>query len=111
LTVSKNSGQQEQLKIDLLPDYAVISVKSTVLLKSITICDNFIKDVSPELEWFSSDPSVASVDQNGRVYSKSTGETEITCRYRRYGKQECRIAVVEALPGVEVAAIDREMSR
>jgi hypothetical protein len=109
--VSKETDKQEQIKIDLLPGYVVMPVKSSASLKSVTTYDNFIKDVSPELEWFSSNPSVASVDQSGRVYAVATGETEITCRYRGTLSRKCKVTVVQMMSEEEARAVNSQVAR
>jgi len=109
LEVFQNKEQQERLKIDLLPSYLILPVKSSVSLKSVAIYDNFIKEISPELEWFSSNPSVAFVNQLGLVYAKNTGEAEITCRYRGTVSRKCKVTVVEAIPQPDSEFIKREL--
>lgn len=101
LEVAENAGQQGQLKIDLLPSYAVLPIKSSISFKSVAIYDNFIKEIAPELEWFSSNPSVAFVNQLGLVYARGVGEAEITCRYKGKVSRKCRVTVVEIIPDSE----------
>jgi uncharacterized protein YjdB len=86
-----------------------LPVKSSVSLKSVAIYDNFIKEISPELEWFSSNPSVAFVNQLGLVYAKNTGEAEITCRYRGTVSRKCKVTVVEIIPQSDSEVIKREL--
>ena len=107
--VSENADQQGQSKIDLLPAYAILPLKSSVLLKSVAVYDNFVKEVAPELEWSSSNPSVAFVNQFGLVYAKGTGEAQITCRYRGLISRKCKVTVVETIPESELAIIQNEL--
>ena len=109
LEVSENAEQQGQLKIDLLPSYAVLPLKSSVSFKSVAIYDNFIKDVSPELEWSSSNPSVAFVNQFGLVYAKDVGEADIICRYRGVVSKKCKVSVVEEISEPELLLIKNEL--
>ena len=109
LEVSEDTDQQERLKIDLLPSYAVLSLKSSVSFKSVAIYDNFVKEIAPELEWFSSHPSVAFVNQLGLVYAIGLGEAEITCRYRGTVSRKCKVTVVEMIPEPETVFIKNEL--
>lgn len=83
--------------------------KSNVSLKSVAIYDNFVKEIAPELEWFSSNPSVAFVNQLGLVYAKGIGEAEITCRYRGTVSRKCKVTVVETISDPELALIKNEL--
>jgi uncharacterized protein (UPF0147 family) len=109
LEVSENTEQQEGLKIDLLPSYAVLPLKSSVSFKSVAIYSNFVKEISPELEWFSSNPSVAFVNQLGVVYARGLGEAEIACRYGGKESRKCKVTVVEMLPDSETLFIKNEL--
>ena len=109
LEVSENTEQQGRLKIYLLPAYAVISLKSSISLKSVAVYDSFVKEIAPELEWSSSNPSVAFVNQFGLVYAKGTGEAEITCRYRGLISRKCKVTIVETIPESELVVIRNEL--
>lgn len=61
--------------------------------------------ISPEdasdrtVSWTSSNPNVATIDNEGRVSAKSVGETEITVTTRDGGKTDtCKVTVIQ-LPG------------
>ncbi|MDO9573314.1 MAG: hypothetical protein Q7J37_05485 [Candidatus Omnitrophota bacterium] len=101
--------QQGGLKIELLPGYVVLPLNSNVILKSVAIYDNFVKEISPELEWFSTDPSIAFVNQLGLVYARGIGEAEITCRYRGRESRKCRITVVGVISESEATLINDEL--
>ena len=109
LEITQNSQQQERLQIDLLPSYAVLPIRSSAALKSVAIYDNFIKEIAPELEWFSSNPSVAFVSQAGLIYAKGVGDAEITCLYKGTLSKKCKVTVVEMIPESESLLIKREL--
>ena len=110
LEVSQGTEQQERFRIDLLPGYIVLPLKSSFPLKNIAVYDNFIKDVSLELEWSSSNPAVAFVDQSGVVYAnKNIGFTDITCYYRGKLSRKCKVAVVAAISESDRVLIDQEL--
>ncbi|MDD5129090.1 MAG: hypothetical protein PHO40_05520, partial [Candidatus Omnitrophica bacterium] len=110
LEVSQGLEQQERFKIDLLPGYIVLPLKSSFPLKNIAVYDNFIKDVSSELEWSSSNPAVAFVDQLGVVYAnKNIGFADITCYYRGKVSRKCRVAVVAAISESDKVLIEQEL--
>jgi len=109
--VAENAKLIERLEIFLLPNYAVLSVQSSMALKSITIYDSFIKEIGLEMEWFSSDPAVALVDQSGVVLAKAPGETEITSRYRGTVSSNCKVTVVGMVSEPEAAMIKNELGK
>ena len=110
LEVSENAQEGGGgIKIDLLPSYAVLPLKSSIPLKSVAIYDNFVKEVAPELEWSSSNPSVAFVNQFGVVYAKGIGEAEITCRYKETISRKCKVTVVEMISDPELVIIKNEL--
>ncbi|MDO8489059.1 MAG: hypothetical protein Q7S42_02980 [Candidatus Omnitrophota bacterium] len=100
-----NRGDGGSLKIYLLPDYAILPRGSSILLKSITTYNNFIRESGSELEWFSVDPAIAFVDQHGLVSALGTGQTEILCRYKGGLSVRCKVTVVEVIPQAEAIRI------
>jgi len=106
--VTQNKEQQDRLEIELLPAYAVLPVKSDLPLKSVAIYDGLVREISPELEWNSSNPSVAFVNQFGLVYAKAPGEAVITCRYRGAVSRKCKISVVGAITDPDGVFIKQE---
>ena len=110
LNVSEEEGEQEEsLKIYLLPNYAILPLQSTIVLKSVVIYDNSIREFGPELEWFSSKPSIASVNQHGLVYARGIGDAEIICRYRGTVSRKCKVTVVEVIPDYEAERIRSQL--
>ena len=111
LKIPESAEQGERLKISLLPNYAVLPLKSSISLKSVTIYDNFVKEIGPELEWFSSNPSVASVNQLGSVYAGAIGDAEITSRHRGTVSSKCKVTVVEMISEPEAVIIRNELGK
>ncbi|MFA4992340.1 MAG: hypothetical protein WC571_00035 [Candidatus Omnitrophota bacterium] len=107
--MSDRSRQLGRMKIDLLPGYVILPLQSRISLKSVAVYDNFVKEISPELEWSSSDSSIASVNQFGLVYARGIGEAEITCRYGGLVSRRCKVTVVATIPEREFAFIKSEL--
>ncbi len=105
LEKAETGAREESLEIYLLPDYVILPLKSTILLKSLAIYDNLIREISPELEWFSSYPSIAFINQRGLVEARAQGQAEITCRYRGTVSRKCKVTVVEEMPDKEAETI------
>ena len=104
-----NTSNRESLKIYLLPDYAILPRGSNILLKSVTTYNNFIREAGSELEWSSTDPTIAFVDQRGLVSALGIGQTEILCRFRGLVSARCKVTVVETIPQAEVVRIQSEL--
>jgi len=99
-------------QICILPSRLVIPVDSSVSLKTIAIYNKiFVKDISSELEWFSSHPYVAGVDEAGTVHSLSKGKTKISAKYKGINSQEVEVAVVDKISSEIDKTINRELVR
>jgi len=105
LKAVEGAEQGESLKIYLLPNYAILPLNSTISLRSLATSNNFIKEVGLELEWFSSNPTVAFVNQHGLVTAMGLGRAEITSRYRGVVSGKCKITIVEAIPDPHAARL------
>lgn len=53
-----------------------------------------------DIVWSSSDPSVASVDENGKVYAESSGNATITATSGDY-KADCEVTVTYSTSGID----------
>lgn len=81
-----------------MPSHLVMPTNSTVSLQGIAIYNNiFVKEVSSELEWFSSQPNVARVDERGVVHSLSKGKANITVRYKGKTTKGTEVLVVDKI--------------
>lgn len=105
LKAAEDAEQNESLKIYLLPNYAILPLNSAISLSSLATRNNFIKKVGPELEWFSSNPTVAFVNQHGLVTAMGLGSAEITSRYRGVVSGKCKIMIVEGIPDIQAARL------
>ena len=84
-------------QIYIMPLSLIMPIDSLVSLKSIAVYNKvFLREPGFELEWFSTDPAVASVNKEGIVHSLSKGSAKISARYR--GKN---------FEGTEVIVVDR----
>jgi uncharacterized protein YjdB len=93
--IFKEAEEYVSLQIYILPSYLVIPVGSSVTLKAIAVYNKkFIKELRSELEWFSSQPYVASVDKEGVVSALSKGKTQISANYK--GKDSEKVEVIVA---------------
>lgn len=101
--------QSESLKIYLLPNYAILPLNSIISLRSLATNNNFIREVEPELEWSSSNPTVAFVNQHGLVSAMGLGQAEIIARYRGVVSGKCKITIVEAIPDAQAARLRNEL--
>ncbi len=88
-SLTLNTGKTYQLTFQMIPDNA--------------------NDVSPdEVQWFSDNTEVASVDERGLVTANKAGRTDITVRLGQK-KADCVVTVVDAARGnVSVLADGRE---
>ncbi len=109
--IPKDDKQQGELRIEILPAYAILPIDGSIGLNNVAIYDNFIKEISPELEWSSSRPNVVFVSQSGIAYAKGAGEAEITCRYKDTISTKCKITVVGSIPEEEFSIIRKEAAK
>jgi hypothetical protein len=109
--IQESASNEETLKLYLLPDYVVLSLNSSILLQNLAIYNNFIRDISSELEWISVDPTVAFVNQRGLVTALGIGQTEIVCQYGGLIKTNCKVIVVEAIPQTEAVYMRSQLGK
>ena len=88
-----------------------ITLSKTQLTLSINETQTLTATVSPsdadnkEVEWTSSDESIASVDQSGKVTAKAKGTCTITCSATDGSgmKAECAVTVVQLVTGITLS--------
>ena len=96
-------------QIFILPFGLVMPTNADVSLKTIAIYNKiFIKEIGSELEWFSSNPYVAWVDEKGMVHSLSKGNTKISAKYKGINSQEAEVTVVDKIEEQLDRAVKRE---
>jgi uncharacterized protein YjdB len=67
-----------------------------ISFKNIAVYNKgLIKDISSELEWFSSDPSIAFVDDKGIVRALTKGTTEVFVRHKGSTSEKAEVTVVD----------------
>ncbi len=89
----------------------VITLSKTQFTLSINETQTLTATVSPsdadnkEVEWTSSDESIASVDQSGKVTAKAKGTCTITCAATDGSgmKAECAVTVVQLVTGITLS--------
>ncbi len=97
------------LDIYILPSRLVIPFGSSVSLKAVAVYNNiFIKELGLELEWFSSEPYIAWVDEKGIVHSLAKGKTQIYANYHGQDSQEVEVTVVDKIEEQLDRAVERE---
>ena len=89
-----------------MPTNANIALKAVAIYNKI-----FIKELGPDLEWFSSQPYVAWVDKKGTVHSLSKGGTKISAKYKGVNSQEAEVTVVDKIDEQLDKAVERELIR
>lgn len=103
-------GLSSSLQIYIFPSYLIVPIDSYCPLKAIAIYNKkFIKELDSDLEWFSSDTSVAWVDKKGFVKALSKGKTNISADYKGISSQEVEVIVVEKLSEATDIAIKKEL--
>ncbi len=64
-----------------------------------------MNDAYCDLIWKSSNPKIATVDENGVVKAKSVGRTTVTCKASDAGGKSCSVSIVVINPASSVKAV------
>ncbi len=67
--------------------------------------------LSCEVEWTSSNPKVAVVDENGLVTAVAPGKAKITCKATDAGRKSHSVSIVVVNPASSVNVVSKEASR
>ena len=107
ITATTQSGESAQIKVQVVQKAKEVKLNKTEV--SVTALGETVQleaTVFPEdadetkVIWSSSDPSVAEVDENGKVTVLKDGDAEITASVAgTYVSSVCRISVVSVMPG------------
>jgi len=109
---SEQIKETSNLEIHVLPSHLVIPVGSAVSLKAVAVYNKvFIKEPGSELEWFSSQPYVAWVDEEGIIHSLAKGKTQIYANYNGRESQKVSVTVVDKIDEQLDMAVERESIR
>lgn len=77
----------------------VIPVGAVAYLRASAVFKNmFLKDVSSELEWYTTDGTVAVVDGRGVVHAINKGSVKVFAKYKGVKSSEVEITVTDLIP-------------
>jgi uncharacterized protein YjdB len=80
--------------LSVVPDKTQIQVKDQVALKlQASYSDGSTKEVTENVRWQSSNPSVGSVNASGQLKAQNEGSTIITARYRDFESPPLTLSV------------------
>ena len=86
------------LQVYILPPKPIIPIGQSLSLKAVAVYNKvFIKEVSPQLDWFSSEPYVAWVDEKGIVHPLAKGKTQIYATFSGKDSQKIEVTVVDRI--------------
>jgi len=95
---SENLTAKAAWQIYLYPSRLVIPLGTSFYLKATAVYNNtYIKDIDSELEWLSSDPKVAQIDEMGMITTLSRGNVEIIARYKGIQSAKAEIIVTDRM--------------
>jgi len=97
----KNNSKDEEsdFVIRIFPPRVVIPVGAVAYLRASAVFKNmFLKDVSAELEWYTSDGTIAVVDGRGVVHAVSKGSVKVFAKYKGIKSSEVEIIVTDLIP-------------
>jgi len=107
---NEKEEKQAPWRISIFPSYLVLPPESSVSLKTLAVYNNiFIKELSSDLQWFSSKPGVAWVDEKGIVHSLSKGKAKISAKYKGIKSLEVEVTVVDKISETTDRAIRKEL--
>jgi hypothetical protein len=99
-----------QWEIYILSPSLVVSAGSTMPLKVIaTYQKGYIKELSSDVEWFSSDPRVAVVDEFNFLHVLSAGQCRVRAAYKGSVSKDQKIYAVEDINKQTMQAIKQEL--
>ena len=101
---------KQQWKIYILSSSLIVSPGVTLPLKVIAVYKNeYIKELNRDLEWLSTQPQVAWVDELNFLHSLAKGKTKIRVVYKGSASKDTEVNVVEDIDSQTVRTIKREL--
>ena len=101
---------KQQWKIYILSSSLIVSPGATLPLKVIAVYKNkYIKELTSDLEWFSTQPQVAWVDDLNFLHPLAKGKTKISAVYKGVASKDTEVNVVENIDSQTVRTIKREL--
>lgn len=109
----KKEEEKSPWEVHVVPNRAVMPLGSSASLKAVGIFNKiFIRELSAELEWFSSDPGVVEIDaRKGAARAVSKGTALVTCTYRGQESRAAQITVVDKTQDAVAQAVKKELAR
>ena len=108
ITVKSQNGKEASCEVKVTSKIESISLNKSNITLSKGTSETLQATINPsdttddkKLVWTSSNPDVATVDEDGKVTSLSLGETIITVETSNGKKAECKVTVVKQTPKVE----------
>ncbi|MFH0918097.1 MAG: hypothetical protein V1830_03075 [Candidatus Omnitrophota bacterium] len=103
---------QPKWKIYILSSGLVVAQGKTVPLKVIAVDRaGYIKELTSDVEWFSTEPQVARVDDLNFLHPLTQGKTKIKAVYKGSFSPETEINVVQAIDPETAQRVKQELAR
>ena len=107
-----NAVEDNLLRLYILPPHLIMPSDSSADLKVFAVYNNiFFKEINSDLEWSSSEPLSAWVDNLGVIHSKSQGKVVIEARYKGIITSRLDVLVVGGIADEIGMAIKKEAAR
>jgi|GEM_PF-4439299 len=111
-TPPRDQEKKADFQIDLLPSRVVMLKGGYVSLRPVAVYGGtYVRDVRAELEWFSRDPGIASVDQKGGVAALSAGDTVVFCRHKGVESQKTKVKVTAEIADDIYGSLKSELKK
>ncbi|MDP2928295.1 MAG: Ig-like domain-containing protein, partial [Candidatus Omnitrophota bacterium] len=110
-SMMEQEGKQ-QWKIYILSSSLIVSQGITVPLKVIAVYKNgYIKELTSDVEWFSTDPQIARVDDLNFLHPLAKGKTKIRAVYKGAASENTAVNVVDDIDAQTVQTIKQELAK
>jgi len=110
--LTQESKEEGSLEVHIFPYYLIVPMGSSSALKTIAVYDKkFIKELNSDLEWFSAQPYIASVDRQGVVHALFRGKAQISAYYKGKSSEKVEVVVVDKINEQIDTAVRNELER